>query len=233
MAISIYDMDRTITRGGTWGPWLHFWVRRQARWRIMLLPFLGLAAAAYGLKLIDRGALKAAAHRVLMGRRVSRAAVEAAAADYARAVVATGCFEAALEQIAADRATGRRLVLATASNAYYAEAIGALLGFDAVLATPSRWTGGKLDWRLGGANCYGAAKRERVAAWLDAHGGQSEALRFHSDHHSDGPVFWLVVERGGEAVATNPTIELAALAQKNGWPQVNWGQPRESLFERA
>ncbi|GGI70877.1 hypothetical protein GCM10007973_04800 [Polymorphobacter multimanifer] len=233
MAISIYDMDRTITRGGTWGPWLRFWLRRHAPWRIVLLPLLGLAGAAYATRIIDRGALKATAHRLLMGRRLPRSLVMAAAADYADKVVANGCFEAALEQIAADRAAGCQLVLATASNAYYAEAIGTRLGFDAVIATPSRWIDNQLDWRLGDANCYGQEKRKRVAAWLDQNAKVGDPLRFHSDHQSDAPVFLLVSARGGKAFATNATAELTALAQKNGWPQVIWGQPRKSLFERA
>lgn len=233
MAISIYDMDRTITRGGTWGPWLRFWLRAHAPWRALLLPALAVPAFLYGQGAISRGQLKAWAHRIVMGKRVARVRVEAAAADYARMVVAEGCFEGALAQIAADRAAGRRLVLATASNAYYAEAIGAALGFDAVIATPPRWEGEWLDWRLGGENCYGEAKRVRVAAWLSAHATADEAVRFYSDHHSDAPVFALVADAGGEAVVANGTAALRAMADEKGWPQMVWGQPRSSWFERA
>jgi phosphoserine phosphatase len=184
---------------------------------------VGLAGAAYGLRLIGRGGLKALVHLLLMGPRVSRARVTAAAADFARAVVGTACFEAALAQIAADRAEGRRLVLATASNAYYAEAIGAALGFDAVVATPSRFVGDRIDWRLGGANNYGPEKARRLIGVLGADG------RFYSDHHSDVPVF----EMAGEAVAVNPTPALRAVAEARGWRVVDWGVVEGSLFERA
>jgi phosphoserine phosphatase len=223
MAMSVYDMDRTITRGGTWGGWLRFWLRREAPWRVLLLPLTGLAGAAYGLGLVGRGDLKAFVHLLVMGRRVARARVEAAAAAYARAVVADGCFEAALAQIAADKASGRRLVLATASNAYYADAIGAALGFDAVVATPSRYVGDWLDWRLGGANNYGAEKARRLSAVI------AGPARFYSDHHSDAPVFEMVEER----VAVNPTTALRALALKEGWTVLDWGVVEPSLFERG
>lgn len=225
--MSVYDMDRTITRGGTWGGWLRFWLREQAPWRVVLLPLVGPAAAAYGLGLIGRGDLKAFVHLLLMGRRVARGRVAAAAAAYARKVVADGCFAAALAQIADDRAAGRRLVLATASNAYYADAIGAALGFDVVVATPSGFAGDWLDWRLGGANNYGVEKVLRLRGVLEG------PARFYSDHHSDLPVFEMVVAAGGEAFAINPTPKLRAVAANKGWGVIDWGVVEPSWFERA
>jgi HAD superfamily phosphoserine phosphatase-like hydrolase len=233
MAISIYDMDRTITRAGTWGPWLRFWLLRHAPWRVLLLPGVAIVAVLYGRGRIGRGTLKAWAHRLLMGGRLRRLHVATAAKAYAAQVVQSGCFPAALSHIADDRAAGRRLVLATASNAYYAQAIGAALGFDAVISTPSAHDGEWLGWQLGGDNCYGEAKAAAVAAWLAAHGEPDESLRFHSDHHSDLPVFTLVAARGGEAVPVNPTPQLRAAAAEQGWPCLTWGEVKSSLFEHA
>ncbi len=233
MAISIYDMDRTITRSGTWAHWLAFWVKREAPWRVVLLPLLLLLVLGHAARLVSRGQLKALCHLVLMGRRLPRARVAAAAQAYAERVVAENLFEGALAQIAADRAEGRTLLLATASNAYYAEAIGARLGMAAVVATPSRWLGDTLDWRLGGENCYGKAKRGHLAAWLAGHGALDARLRFYSDHVSDLPVFELALASGGEAVAANPSPALRDMAQARGWRIVDWGKPKASLFERA
>ena len=231
VSISIYDMDRTITRGGSWVPWLVFWVRREAPWRVVMLPLLGLAMAGYGLKLIDRGQLKALGHRLLMGRRVARARVEAAAAAYAAQVLADGVFPGALAAIAADRAAGAVMVLATASNAYYVEAIAQRLGFDVVIATPSRWDGDTLSWRLGGDNCYGIAKDARVAAWLAGVGGG--VFTFTSDHESDLPVFERALAGGGAVRVANPSPRLRAIAVARGWPVVDWGAVHKSLWERA
>ncbi|KPF67293.1 hypothetical protein IP88_12330 [alpha proteobacterium AAP81b] len=232
MAVSVYDLDRTLTRRGTWVPWLGFWLRREAPARLLLLPLLLLPALAYAMRLTTRGGLKAAAHRVVMGRRVARARVAAAAAVFAERVVAHEVFPAAMAALAADRAGGARLVLATASNAYYAEAIGSALGFDAVLATPSRWAGDALDWRLGGANNYGADKAARLTAWA-ATAAPAAALTFTSDHVSDLPAFEVALASGGTAVAANPSPALRALATARAWRVVDWGNVAASLFESA
>ena len=51
--VAIYDMDRTITHSGTYSGFLiHVALRRQP-WRLLLLPLIGLAGAAYALRLID------------------------------------------------------------------------------------------------------------------------------------------------------------------------------------
>ena len=231
MTISVYDMDRTITRGGSWVPWLVFWVRREAPWRVLLLPLFGLAMLGYGLKLLDRGRLKALGHRLLMGRRVPRARVAAAADAYAEQVVGDGVFAGARVAIAADRALGATLVLATASNAYYVDAIARRLGFDVVLATPSTWLDDELMWQLGGNNCYGMDKDVRVAAWLEQAGGG--AFAFTSDHESDLPLFERALASGGSVLVANPSSRLRAIAGQRGWPVVDWGVSHRSFWERA
>lgn len=233
MTISIYDMDRTLTRRGTFVPWLAFWLRTEAPWRVMLLPLLAVPALAYGLGWIDRGALKAAVHRIVMGNSVPRARVAAAAAAFADQVVATELFPGALTALAADCAAGNRLVIATASNACYADAIGAKLGVEAVIATASTWAGDTLRARLGSANCYGAAKTQLILEWLAANGAAGAAWRFHSDHVSDLPSFEAALASGGAAVAVNPSPALRAEAIRRRWPILDWGVPEPSLLERA
>jgi phosphatidylglycerophosphatase C len=233
MNVSIYDMDRTITRSGTWTPWLVFWARREAPWRLLLAPLLGVALIGYALGWIGRARLKEIGHRLLMGRHIPRARLLAAADAYAARVVAANVFPAAVAQIAADRADGRRLVLATASNEYYVRSIAGRLGIDDVIATASRWEDDRLHHRLGGDNCYGAAKRRLIEAWLARERLLAGHLRFYSDHISDLPVFELAEATGGEAVATNPSPALRALAVRRGWRIVDWGTQGRSLFERA
>lgn len=233
MTISIYDMDRTITRRGTWVPWLVFWVRREAPWRVVLLPGLGLALLAYAARWIDRARLKEWGHRLMMGRHVARARLVAAAEAYAARVVAEEVFPGAVAQIAADAAAGKRLVMATASNEFYVGAIAARLGFGDVIATPARWDEDRLQHRLGGDNCYGEAKRALVAVWLARHGLEGQAICFYSDHESDLPLFELAVASGGEAVAANPSAALRAVATTRRWRVVDWGDKIKSVFERA
>ncbi len=231
--ISIYDMDRTITRGGTWTPWLLFWARREAPWRLLLAPLLLLAIAAYAVRAISRARLKELGHRLLMGRHIPRARLVAAADAYAATVIADNVHAGALAQLAADRAAGRRLVLATASNEYYVGSIARLLGMDDVIATASRWEDDRLHHRLGGDNCYGAAKRVLIEAFLQRHSLGSARLDFYSDHESDAPVFDLAIASGGMAVAANPSPRLRRLAQARGWRIVDWGPNATHWFERA
>lgn len=233
MIISIYDMDRTITRRGTWLPWLMFWLRTEAPWRVVLLPLLGLAGVGYGVRLIDRGRLKSLGQRLVMGGTVPRARVAAAAAAFADQIVADDVFPDAIVTFAAARATGQQLVMATASNHFYVDAIAARLGFDAVIATRSRWHGDVLAASLDGDNCYGDAKRAMVAAWLDRHGAADAELRFYSDHLSDLPSFEMIEARGGIAIAVNPSPPLRAEALRRGWEIVDWGATAKTWFERA
>src|SRR3546814_14624769 len=57
--VALYDMDRTITRAGTYSGFLIHVARRRQPWRLLLLPPVGLAGLAYALRLIDRAWLKA------------------------------------------------------------------------------------------------------------------------------------------------------------------------------
>ena len=75
MTISIYDMDRTLTRRGTWTAWLKFWLRHEAPWRVVFLPLLLGPALAFEAGIIDRGALKCWSQRIVMGGRVHRTRV--------------------------------------------------------------------------------------------------------------------------------------------------------------
>ena len=233
MIISIYDMDRTITRRGTWLPWLSFWLRTEAPWRVVLLPLLALAALGYALRLIDRGRLKSLGQGLVMGHSVPRARVATAAAAFADQIVAEDVFPDAIVTFAAARATGQTLVMATASNHFYVDAIAARLGFDSVIATRSRWHGDMLAASFDGDNCYGDAKRAMVSAWLETHAPAAVELRFYSDHLSDMPSFEMIEARGGLAVAVNPSSALRAEASRRNWQIVDWGATVKTWFERA
>ena len=233
MTISIYDMDRTLTRRGTWTAWLKFWLRHEAPWRVVFLPLLLGPALAFEAGIIDRGALQCWSQRIVMGGRVHRTRVASAAARFAQAIVAGDVFPAAKAAIAADRAAGRRLAIATASNAYYAAAIGEALGIDDVIATQLQWDGAWLLPLLDGPNCYGDGKAEMIGAWLEARGLTGAPWRFRSDHISDLPVFEMAVASGGAAIAVNPSAALRAEALRRDWPVIDWGVPEPSLLEHA
>ncbi|WP_163466751.1 haloacid dehalogenase-like hydrolase, partial [Klebsiella oxytoca] len=89
----------------------------------------------YLLKLIDRAGLKQFSQRLLLGGALTPGEMARVADAFAAHEVTHGVLHGARAQIAADRAAGYGLVMATASHGYYAAAIGRLLGFDDVIAT--------------------------------------------------------------------------------------------------
>jgi len=219
--LAIYDMDKTITRKATWLPFLIHAARTAAPWRLALLPFAGLATLGYALKLYDRGRLKELTQALMLGRALAPARLAKVADSFAADVMASSIFADARARIAADRAEGYRLVLATASYGFYARAIADRLGIHDVIATQAQGDGhGNILAKIEGENCYGAVKLRLVREWLaksdiarnDAH------IRFYSDHVSDAPV----LEWADEPFAVNAHGPLRALAAARGWLILDW-----------
>ena len=218
--LAIYDMDKTITHAPTWTSFLIRTAQRQAPWRLVLLPFAAVAIGAYALKAIDRARLKRITQGLLLGHRMRDTDARRAADRFADAVVASGVFAGARAQIAADKAAGYQLVMATASYRFYASAIAERLGFDDVIGTEVEQVGDRLRARILGENCYGPAKLRMIQAWMAAHtiDRADTAIRFYSDHVSDAPV----LDWADEPFAVNAHGPLRTLARDKGWPIVDW-----------
>lgn len=219
--VSIYDLDETITRRPTFARWLLWWGRRRAPWRLPLLAAQGLATLGFLTGAGKTGAagrarLKSRGLRLIVGN-ARREAIDAEARAFAVAELAGNTLPGALAQISADRAQGRRLVLATASMDLYADAIGAALGLDTVIATRAAWLEDRLAG-LAGPNCYGAGKLAAIQAWATANGVVPTDCRAYSDHASDIPTLAWV----GEAVAINPAPAFAREAAARGWRIERW-----------
>ena len=195
--------------------------RKRAPWRLALMPVIGVVGLGYLLKLIDRGGLKEMAQRLLIGREIAPADLETVAASFAAQEIATGVLHGACERIAADRAAGYRLVMATASHGYYAAAIARLLGFDDVVATQARRDGqGRILSLIEGNNCYGPAKLHMIEAWMKSAGiARGDVhVRAYSDHVSDAPL----LEWADEPFAVNAHGPLRSLSAERGWPLLDW-----------
>lgn len=218
--IAIYDMDKTITRHATFGPFLAYAVPRYALWRAVMLPLVALTTLAYGLRLIDRGRLKDINLGLMLGRRIDSARLADVSRGFAGRTLARNILPPALDRIAADRADGYRIVLASASYAFYVEHIASVLGIGDVVATRATNHSGALSPTIDGQNCYGAVKLAMVEDWMAAQGvARGDAhIRFYSDHVSDAPCHALA----DEAYATNPHAPLRALAAQKGWTVFDW-----------
>lgn len=215
--VAIFDLDRTITRRGTFTPFLLF-ACRSTPWRYLLVPFLVLAALSYKAKLISRKQLKSLMLAGTVAGR-SREQIAAVSRAFVTRELAHGACPGALAEIAARREAGARLILATASYDFYAEIFGELLGFDDVVATRSVWSGdGRLRAGIDGENCYGPAKVAMIEAACGADIFAGPAVAAFTDHHSDAPL----LERAGEPVAVNPSSKMVTLAEQRGWPVQDW-----------
>jgi HAD superfamily hydrolase (TIGR01490 family) len=221
-AFAIYDMDRTVTRTGTYTPFLLHAAKALAPWRLALAPVVPFVMAAYAAKLIDRRRLKEINQRLLIGGRIPRAKLAPVTESFADFILKTNIHPGALRQIAEDKAAGRRMVLATASYRFYVEPIARRLGFDDVIATGSvAGIDDIIHARIDGENNYGPAKLRLIEAWLKAEKIEraSVHVRFYSDHVSDAPV----LEWADEPFAVNPSAGLKRLAQERDWKIVDWG----------
>jgi HAD superfamily phosphoserine phosphatase-like hydrolase len=177
---------------------------------------------AYGLRLIDRQRLKELNQRLLLGPHTRKSELATVASSFAEKTLASNVHPGAFDAIAADRAAGRRLVMATASYRLYVEAIAAQLGFDDVIATNSlEGLDDRVIARVDGENCYGPAKLRMIVAWMDREGIARDRahIRFYSDHASDAPV----LEWADEPYAVNAHDKLRRLAKQRGWTIVDWG----------
>jgi len=219
--LAVYDMDRTVTKRPTYGPFLLHCALRRAPWRLLSLPLVLLSVLAYAARLIDRARLKEINHHLLIGHRVYLSALKPLVDSFADKQVASNIRPGALTAIARDKAEGRRLVLATASYRLYADAIAERLGFDDVIGTGSIiGLDERVHARIGGENAYGQAKMRMIAEWTEKSGlkGVHGHVRFYSDHVSDRPAF----EWADEPVAVNPHGKLRRLAEERGWAVEDW-----------
>ncbi|WP_265569835.1 HAD family hydrolase [Sphingomicrobium nitratireducens] len=218
--LAIYDMDKTVTRRPTYTPFLIHCAMRRNPLRLVFFPLVILSMLAYVAKLIDRGTLKEINHRLLLGHRRSQAELKPLVDSFAEKTIAHNIRPGARAAIARDKAEGRMVVMATASYRFYAQEIGARMGFDHVIGTNTiLGLDEEVHAKIDGQNCYGPAKMAMILDWES----QSEIVRghvrFYSDHVTDRPVF----EWSDEPVAVNPHGKLEELAKEQGWRIEDWG----------
>ena len=218
--VSIFDLDRTITKRGTYTAFLLHAARRRKPARLLLAPLAIALFLQYAVRGCSRTRLKERLQRLFLGSRMKRRDVEALAEDFARRLGSGGYFADAVARIESERAEGRRIVLATAANAFYAEAIGTALGIDEIVSTRSRWDEGHLLARIDGENCHGENKLRMVAAHFEGagHARTSLHVRVFTDHESDKPL----IRWADEAFIVNPRGRFRAEACRAGWPVLNW-----------
>jgi len=212
---AIFDMDRTLTRSGTWSRYM-FSVNRGRLAFYVRLPILLLHAIAYKLGLFSRQSVKEHGLRTLTW--ANRADLERAAKRFVETEVATGLRHQAQAVLSKHRARGDKLVMATAAAELVAKPMAEALGMDVLICTELEWSqSDHLTGKLAGPNCYGQAKLDMILS-ADTEQGFAEPRSGYSDHVSDLPFLQWV----DDGVAVNPSRGLARIAAKAGVRIEDW-----------
>ncbi|MCH8081402.1 MAG: HAD-IB family hydrolase [Proteobacteria bacterium] len=212
--IVIFDLDRTLTRSGTFTPYLLNLAGEEPAKYLYVFAVL-FRMALYVLGVISRKQLKEyMLHAFMAG--MSRSEADKQSKDFYNKLFRKGFHQDGLAALEAHRKKGHLVGVATAAMDFYVERIVKELGLDFMIATTSVWEKRVLIPVIKGENCYGAEKARRVREFLAAR--KYGEVWFYSDHHSDAPAFRLADIK----VAVNPTHKLKKLARAGGFQIEHW-----------
>ena len=142
---------------------------------------------------------------------------QAAHQRFMHEVIAPALRPAALALVREHQARGDRVALVTATNDFITAPIARAFGIDDLIAVRlERGAGGTITGRIDGTPSYREGKVVRVDEWLRGLGrvwGDFERTSVYSDSANDLPL----LERATDAVATNPSPALEAIALSRGW----------------
>jgi len=212
--IVIFDLDRTLTKHGTFTPYLLNLAGEEPKKYIFVFAVV-VRMAMYALKIISRDRLKEYMLHAFMGG-MSRREANRQAKDFFENLFKKGFHSDGLAKLKEHQKKGHVVGVATAAMDFYVDRIAKELGLDFMIASESVWHKGVLVPILKGGNCYGAEKASRVKAYLAE--TKLGEVWFYSDHHTDAPTFALADRK----IAVNPTAKLKRLAQEGGYQIEHW-----------
>lgn len=209
----MFDLDGTVTRHDTLGPYISgFLARHPLGW--LGLPRVLPALIAFACGKADRGALKSALIRATLGGR-SRAAIDAWTAQFV-ASLPKRVFADAMQRIQQHRAAGDALVLMSASPDLYVPALARALGFGECICTGVEWQGERLLGRLTTANRRG---EEKVRCLEQLRAGHPGAV---ISAYGNSPEDIAHLARADRPTLVNGSARARALAAAHGVPCVTW-----------
>jgi len=219
-SFAVFDLDGTITKRGTFTPFL-LSTRPSLAAKICLLAKLFKEMIWYKLGQIDRTTLK----NRMLSHTFSSAGVEkigTAAEHFVKQSIPNGLRQGCDLAFTMHRLEGDELVLATAAIDIYAELFARELGFDKLVCTRTTFTERATHAPvIVGNNCYGEEKLAKVKKLLLADSGLSREEIFvscYTDHHADLPLLrWSDV-----AVVINPGSRTRALAAGHQMTILKW-----------
>ena len=150
-------------------------------------------------------------------RARSREEIDAAHRRFMIEVIAPNLLPQALALVREHQQRGDLVALVTATNEFVTGPIAQALGIDDLIAVQlAHGPGGTITGQIQGTPSYREGKVTRVQEWLAQRSSQwsdFERISVYSDSVNDLPL----LERATEAVATNPSPALQAIAEQRGW----------------
>lgn len=212
--VAVFDLDGTVTRRDTLGPYLAGWLRSHPSrwWRLWRLP-LSLLRFAVGAS--DRGRLKSSLIRQAMGG-ASRDEVTTWSQDFARRVARGLVCPGARDCIRKHREHGDYLVLLSASVDLYVPDIGSELGFDEVICTGLKWQGDRLEGTLTTTNRRGAEKQR----CLEELRWRFPGARFHAYANAGSDLAHL--RKADAPLLVNARLGTRRRAMRSGMRSADW-----------
>lgn len=180
-----FDFDGTITTKDTFALFIRYYAGTP-RWlyNIMTLtPFF----AAYGLKIIDRNAVKRrVVRRFFKGRSADE--LQAKADAFARDIIPPLIRPLAQKELDEKRARGEALYIVSASIEHYLIPWAKTQGIEHVFATQLQKVENRLTGELLGPNCWGDGKTARIRAEM----GQTPYIiaEAYGDSEGDKPLLY-------------------------------------------
>ena len=178
-----FDFDGTITTKDTFALFLRYYAGTPV-WALKIASLLHVFAA-YGLKLIDRTAVKRRViRRFFKGKR--EADVMDSAAKFARDVIPQFVRPAALAEVKAKLLRGEAVALVSASINPYLDVWAESVGVPKVIATRLKSESGFLTGELDGVNCWGEGKLSAIKAEMGRK--KYEIAEAYGDTDGDKPM---------------------------------------------
>jgi HAD superfamily hydrolase (TIGR01490 family) len=137
--------------------------------------------------------------------------------DFMRTRIVPMIGEPARALVRGHLARGDLCAVVTATNSFVTAPIARAFGVAHLIATEPETHDGRFTGRVAGTPCFREGKIARVDAWLEARGRPLASFAesaFYSDSHNDLPL----LERVSRPVAVDPDRQLAAEAERRGWP---------------
>jgi len=113
---------------------------------------------------------------------------------------------------------GDSVLVITASNTFVTKPIVEMYGIEHLLATEPEFVSGRFTGKVSGIPCFQSGKIDNLMPWLEKNNENLIGSYFYSDSHNDLPLLELV----DNPVAINGDLILTAVANENGWTNLDW-----------